>query len=125
MNIKSKSTLEKFEKNLRFKNYADNSIKIYLHYAKQFLINFSEDVYHISQKNTIDFLNNKKYDSVSQQNQYISSIKLLFKYVVNVNLDNINIERPRKEKHLPQVIDKDFLLETKKPDGNYIVHMLK
>jgi hypothetical protein len=35
MNIKSKSTLEKFEKSLRFKNYSDRTIEIYLHYSNQ------------------------------------------------------------------------------------------
>lgn len=110
MNKKSKSTLEKFEKSLRFKNYADNSIKTYKHYVEVFLSSFSKDVYHISQKEAVKWLKDYNYTSISMQNQIISSIKLLYKYVLNVKLNNINIERPRKKKTLPKVIDKELLL---------------
>lgn len=110
MNYKSKSTLERIKVYLKFKNYSDNSIKIYLHYCALFLNSFNKDVYHISQAEANNWLLNYKYTSVSQQNQIISSVKFIYKYIVRCELSNINIERPRKEKHLPKVIDKDFLL---------------
>lgn len=56
MNVKSKSTLIKFENNMRVKNYSSNTIKIYSHYCGIFLSNFESDFYHISIKNTIIFL---------------------------------------------------------------------
>ena len=56
------------------------------------------------------YLKNRKYSSISQQNQYISSIKLLYKYVVGCNLKRFYIERPRKNKTLPKVNDKTFIL---------------
>lgn len=105
MNIKSKSTLEKFKEKLRFKNYSDNTIKTYLHYAELFLSAFDKDVYHVSQKDAISFLTEIEYSSVSQQNQVISSVKLLYKHVVGSNLIVARIERPRKQKRLPIVID--------------------
>jgi integrase/recombinase XerD len=111
MNIKSKSTLEKFEKSLRFKNYSDRTIEIYLHYSEKFLNEFDKDIYHISQKDAVNYLINKCYTSISQQNQIINSIKLLYKYVVGSKIGILDIERPRKEKTLPIVIDKDYLLE--------------
>lgn len=86
MNVKSKSTLIKFENNMRVKNYSSNTIKIYSHYCGIFLSNFESDFYHISIKNTIIFLQNYKYTSLSQQNQFISSIKLIFKYLRNIEL---------------------------------------
>jgi len=110
MNIKSKSTLEKFEKVLRFKNYAENSIKTYIYHAQQFLNGFDNDIYHISQNKAINYLINKKYSSIPQQNQFISSVKLLYKHIVGVKMISFNIERPRNEKKLPQIIDKLFLL---------------
>lgn len=110
MNEKSKSTLEKFEKSLRFKNYSDRTIEMYLHYSHKFLSEFDKDIYHISQKDAVNYLINKKYTSISQQNQIINSIKLLYKYVVGSKIGILDIERPRKEKTLPRVIDKDFLL---------------
>lgn len=110
MNIKSKSTLEKLKLELSFKNYSVNSIKIYLHYSSEFLSSFNKDIYHISQKEAIKFLLNKNYTSISQQNQFISAIKLLFKLVIKSELKAFNIERPRKEKHLPRIIDHNHIL---------------
>ncbi len=109
MNAKSKSTLEKLKLELSFKNYADNTIEIYIHYASEFLSYFEKDIYHISSKEAINFLLKYNYKSVSQQNQIISSIKALYRFVVKKKLE-IKIERPRKEKSLPRVIDKDYLL---------------
>lgn len=37
MNIKHKSTLEKFKKNIKLKNYANNTIEIYFHISNQLL----------------------------------------------------------------------------------------
>lgn len=110
MNIKSKSTLKKFEDFMRVKGYSGNSIKIYLHYAEVYLSSFDCDFYHISIKETVKFLHNFKYTSRSQQNQFISSVKLLFKYIRKIELNGVDVERPRKEIHLPKVIDTNFLL---------------
>lgn len=110
MNTKSKSTLEKLKNYLSFKNYSKNTIEIYLHYAEKFLSEFDKDLYHISQKEAEKFLLNKKFTSISQQNQYINAIKILYKHILKTELYVLNIERPRKEKKLPQVIDKEFLL---------------
>lgn len=110
MNIKSKSTLKRLENILRFKNYSENSIRIYLYYNKEFLLSFNKDIYHINKKETIEYIINYNYTSISQQNQIISSIKLLYKFILNVNLNNIKIERPRKEKILPKIIDKNHIL---------------
>lgn len=112
MNAKSKSTLEKFEKSLRFKNYSERTIQMYLHYSNKFLIEFDKDIYHISQKEAINYLMNKKYTSISQQNQIINSVKLLYKYVVGSKIGILDIERPRKEKRLPQIISQQELLES-------------
>jgi site-specific recombinase XerD len=54
---------------------------------------------------------NYEYSSVSQQNQIISAVKFLYREVLNNKLRDLKITRPRKEKKLPKVIDKDFLVE--------------
>lgn len=109
MNKKSKSTLEKLNQELRFKNFSDNTIKVYLHYAEIFLSSFNKDVYHISSKEACVYLKSKKYTSVSQQNQFISAVKSLYKFVVKKKL-KVDVERPRKEKSLPKIIDREFIL---------------
>jgi len=110
MNIKSLSTLKKFENILRFKNYSDNTIKLYICYAKLFLNDFDKDIYHIPIKDVEEYLINKSFKSISQQNQYISSIKLLYQYIIKCKLKINNIQRPISEKKLPLVIDNDTIL---------------
>ena len=109
MNKKSKSTLEKLKNKLRFQNYSEQTIKTYVGYSGKFLEYFDEDVYHISVKEAKEYLENFNYSSISQQNQIISSIKLLYKLVVGRKLKTLNITRPRKEKKLPKVIDAEYL----------------
>lgn len=110
MNKKSESTLKKYSKMMRVKGYSEKTISIYIHYANIYLKSFDSDFYHISIKSTVEFLQNYNYTSRSQQNQFISSIKLLFEYLRKIILKGIEFERPRKSKTLPKVIDKDYLL---------------
>lgn len=110
MNTKSISTLKKFESELRFKAYSKNTIEIYLHYANEFLLNYDIDLYHISQSRAIEYLKNYDYSSKAKQNQVISAIKALYKFVVKCELSKFQIERPRKSRSLPKVIDKDYIL---------------
>lgn len=109
MNAKNKSTLKKFEMKLRFKSYSERTISIYIHYAEKFLAAFEMDLYHISQINAIKYLKSIEYTSRSTQNQYISAIKMLYKYVVKSQLNKFDIERPRRQQTLPKVIDKEIL----------------
>lgn len=110
MNVKSLSTLKKFKNILRVRNYSQNTIINYCSHIKEFLSNFNSDIYHISVDDVLTFMNNKKFSSVSQQNQYISSIKLLYSTLLGHKIKINTITRPRNEKRLPQIIDKDFLL---------------
>ena len=109
MNKKSKSTLERYEQKLRVKNYSERTVRVYTHYVSLFLSNFDVDFYHIPQKEAVEFLESVDYSSISVQNQYISSVKLLYKTIGKGSLI-VRVTRPRKEKKLPRVIDKDFLI---------------
>jgi len=104
--------LKVFEKKLRNMNYSDNTIKIYKHFVLQFLNEISyNDPYQIPLKSVVNFIENKIFTSITQQNQYISSLKLFSKYILKRKLLHINkIERPRKNKSLPKIIDKEFLI---------------
>ena len=104
MNAKSKSTLGKMEKIMRVRNYSENTTKTYIHYTCKFLNNFDEDPYHISAKKAERFLLNNKYTSVSQQNQFISAVKMFFQLIQDKKL-KVKVVRPRKEKKLPRIID--------------------
>ena len=49
----------------------------------------------------------KSLYSVSYQRQFISALKLFFSYVINSSFDTEDLERPRKEKRLPEVLNKE------------------
>ena len=64
--------LKIFEEKLRYKNYSDKTIKVYLSYFSSFLKEDGiKDPYQITSNRIKKFLENKNYSSTSQQNQYI------------------------------------------------------
>ena len=112
MNNKRTSTLGKFQNILKLKNYSDNTIKIYLHYVEQFIIHLDKSGLHITGKDIEGYINSYNYTSISQQNQIYSAIKQFARHILKIkNLRKIILERPRKEKKLPRVIDNKYLIE--------------
>jgi len=99
-------------KKLTYKHYSNRTVETYSCYVKKFLKENNKNPYHITTKEIISYLENKTFSSISVQNQYIGALKLYAKYILNKkNIHLSKIERPRKEKKLPQVIDKEFLLD--------------
>lgn len=105
--------LEVFKKRLRNKRYSERTVKTYSCYLYNFIVDVkSTDPYQISTKQIEIFLYNKQFSSISQQNQYIGALKLFAKYILGKSDIHLKkIERPRKEKKLPRVIDKELILE--------------
>ena len=104
--------LEIFENKLRYKNYSQNTIKVYKQTLFQYLKEINcKDPYIISTKEIIYYLEHKSFSSIAQQNQFIGCLKLFAKYILNKKDVHLSkIERPKAEKKLPRVIDKEFLL---------------
>lgn len=105
--------LKIFEEKLRYKNYSERSITLYVSYLSFFLKEERiKDPYQITTNRIVSFLENKSYTSISQQNQYIGCLKLFAKYILNKKDIHLSkIERPKSEKKLPQVIDGDHIKE--------------
>lgn len=103
--------LKIFEEKLRYKNYSERSIKLYSSYLKTFLEKLEiKDPYQIRTQDIVSFLQNYKYSSISQQNQYIGTLKLFAKFILNKKDIHLNkIERPKSEKKLPRVIDGEHI----------------
>ena len=103
--------LKVFEKKLRNNNYSVNTINNYVSCINMFLgLKNIKDPYNVTTRGIIDFLESYEYSSVSQQNQYISSLKLFAKYILNKKDIHLNkIRRPRSERRLPRVIDGCFI----------------
>ena len=105
--------LEIFENKLRYKNYSQRTIDVYKSYLKNFINTCNiKDYHNVTTTQIVNFLEKYNFSSTSQQNQYIGCLKLYAKYILNKKDIHLSkIERPKSEKKLPQVIDKNFILD--------------
>jgi site-specific recombinase XerD len=95
---------------LKYFNYSENTIRDYSHYFEKFLIFVNKYPQHITSKDFSDYLFNYKFSSISQQNQIINALKFGYEKVLNKKYNKIDFERPRNERKIPQIIDKNYLL---------------
>lgn len=102
--------LKIYKQKLKYFNYSHRTIEIYSHYFEKFLIEVNKYPQHLVSSDFQKYLNNFNFSSVSQQNQIINSIKFGHEKVLNKKYNKIDFKRPRKEKKLPKIIDKDHLL---------------
>ena len=99
------------EEKLYYLEYSTNTIKVYLSYIDEFLTKIGK---HYSRLNANDFeqyLKAYNYTSTSQKNQVISAIQFLYKHGLNKKYRKVSFQRPREESKLPQVIDKNHILQ--------------
>jgi site-specific recombinase XerD len=90
---------------MQSKNYAKNTIDCYSYYLKLFLEHTDKPRTKITSSDVKRYINEISCCSSTVKNQTINSIKLYFKYILEKKLETISIERPRKNKRLPRVID--------------------
>lgn len=99
-----------FEK-MQYLNYSERTIDIYVHYINRFLEWANKYPQHLTAADFQQFLNQFPFTSVSQQNQVINAMKLFYEKILRKKYSKIDFTRPKAEKHLPQVIDRDFVLQ--------------
>lgn len=111
MNINYDDILRICKQNLKYINYSQRTIEVYCHYIEKFLIHSGKYPQHLSSTDFNKYLKEYKFSSISQQNQIINALKFLYDKVLYRKYDKVFFDRPRKEKKLPQIIDKTFILE--------------
>lgn len=100
------------EQKFIYLNYSEKTKENYIPHIKKFLYFLgNKQIIHCNSKVFQTYLDNYKFSSVSQQNQVINAIRFLYKYGLNKKYDKVSFQRPRSEKKLPQVIDKDFIID--------------
>jgi len=99
------------EQKLKYFNYSNRTIDIYLHYIVKFLEITNKYPQHITSHDFQHYLDIYDFTSISQQNQIINAIKFLYTHGLGKKYDKVCFKRPRKEKHLPRVISKDIIIE--------------
>ena len=105
------TTLDFYRKKLTQLNYSKSTIYQYGWFVNKYLESVAKSPSHLTLKDLDSYLVNQKWSSVSQQNQMINALKLFYKYNLGKTEMHLSkIERPKKEKKLPKVIDATFLI---------------
>ena len=94
---------------LKYFNNSERTIETYLHYTTKFLESADKYSQHLVSSDFQSYLDDYNFTSISQQNQIINAIKFLYEKVLQKKYDKVRFKRPRREKHLPQVIDQELL----------------
>lgn len=102
--------------------YSPSTIKTYVHYFNEFLQAFSpknpEEITHEEINQYILKLIREKNISSAQQNQRINAIKFYFEKVLGHEKAYFEIDWPRKERRLPDVLSKEEIGEMLKVTSN-------
>ena len=100
------------EQKFIYLNYSPRTTENYMYHIKEFIKAIGDkQIIHLNSKDFQTYLDNYSFSSVSQQNQIINSIRFLYKYGLEKKYDKVSFKRPKSEKKLPRVIDKQFLLD--------------
>lgn len=105
------NAIQKFQNNLKAKRYGNSTIKTYTEALRVFLkFHENKSATEITNLDVIKFNNEyilKNKLSESYQNQTINALKLFLKIIHNQKIVIELIERPRREKRLPNVLSKE------------------
>ncbi len=102
--------LEAFKSYMNYRRYSKNTIKTYSDALQSFFkFNATENIEQLTIEHLIKFNNEhilKNNYSASYQNQVINAIKLFYRNRFNRKMEVDFIQRPRREKRLPNVLSK-------------------
>jgi integrase/recombinase XerD len=105
--------LQKFERELNFRNRSKRTEASYLDYIKRFIRHFQgRNFQEISNLEIQEYLNDiilRMGYSYSTLNIHISAIRSFYNLVYRVRLENIDIPRPKAAKELPKVLSMEEL----------------
>ena len=94
---------------LYYLRYAKKTIETYSYYIKQFLESVGMNIQRVNSSDFQKYLDNYNFTSGSQQNQVINAIRFLYKYGLDKKYEKVSFVRPRKEKHLPRIVDQELM----------------
>jgi site-specific recombinase XerD len=100
--------LKRIKRQMIGKRYSASTIETYMSCLRFFYEHFNESVDNLSKKEIENYQYHlvKKGYSRSTQNQHINAIKYYYEQVLKRKRETYYIERPRKDRKLPSVLDK-------------------
>lgn len=110
MNNSKDKFLNIYTEKLKYFNYSKHTVRDYSHYFEKFILCVDKYPQHLTSEDFENYLLSYSFSSVSQQNQIINALKFGYDKVLNKKYKKIDFKRPRQEKRLPQVIEKEYLL---------------
>lgn len=102
------SVIHDFEVYMKSKNYANRSIDSYSSFLKKFLSYYKKSPQNISVSEIREYLVLLK--STSSIKQCVGMLRILYSNVIIQPQKAIKITYPRKEKHLPEIIDREIII---------------
>jgi integrase/recombinase XerD len=100
------------EQKFIYLNYSPRTAENYMYHIKDFVKSAGDrQIAHLNSKDFQSYLDNYSFSSVSQQNQVINAIRFLYKFGLEKKYDKVSFKRPKRQKKLPRIIDKHFLLD--------------
>ena len=100
---------------LKGKRYSQSTIKTYTFFIADF-INFHTKIglENLTNRNVEEFIETvfiERSYSVSSQRQFISALKLFIVFYPNTKINDLQLERPKKSRKLPNVLAQEEVLE--------------
>lgn len=104
--------VEKYIKELTRRNYSKRTIQNYVFCVEKFFKDTGINPYNASVVQLEEYLRNRLWSSVSQQNTFINALKGFYAISLNKKSFTLDkIERPFQEEKLPEVLDADIIRE--------------
>jgi integrase/recombinase XerD len=107
----AKKDLERWSAHIKGKQYADNTVSVYIGAMRLFLVWLGQRSHKEVRKGDIDeymsYLVIQKKVSRSYQNQHVNAIKLFYKFCFSIHLSSDMIARPRREYKLPHYLTRE------------------
>ncbi len=114
LNPNQLQALRMMEQKLKLRGYSENTQRTYLQHFKEFLLFFYDshpvDITETEIRNFILYLIEKRKLSKSTQNQAINAIKFFYEQVMMQERTVYYLERPIKDKKLPEVLSQEEVM---------------
>ena len=108
--MKAKKLRDRFQDEMRYRNYSPRTIKSYTSMLLQLSLHFKASPDHLTNEQVKEYalyLKDEKHMAVSSINQLISAWKMLRVDVLGCKPEEIEIKRPRKAKRLPTILSQE------------------
>lgn len=110
LNADQEALIKKFREKLEIKRYSIYTIKSYASYLRDYLLFINKNAEDVEAEDVQKYMNDlviNRKQGYSGQNQAINAIKYFHEHILKLKLIFPALERPRKEKKLPNILSKE------------------